>query len=147
MAWWAGDLFIAGGSNCLHATGGSGHVPANGGDIAIVPVTHATVEVVQGAYVILVDPTVHAGYDGPYPNGVAPKISYEGLKSESVCAPYDLGFFCSASFSCARAPEQDALHALVVPVVTGVFVDRPGGLHSSEPMRSMAWSTSPDRPL
>ena len=61
-----------------------------GGTLTIQPITHATLQIMQGNHVILVDPTVFASYDGPYPDGAAPPVNYDGLKPPTVILVTDI---------------------------------------------------------
>jgi L-ascorbate metabolism protein UlaG (beta-lactamase superfamily) len=54
---------------------------ASGGDITIGPIAHATLQIVYGPKVILVDPTTYSGYDGvPQPL----LLDYNGLKAPTL---------------------------------------------------------------
>ena len=55
-------------------------IAATGGDIVITAVAHGTVHIAHGPHVVLVDPTLLGGWDGPHPGNVVPKVSFEGLK-------------------------------------------------------------------
>lgn len=55
-------------------------IAATGGDIVITPIAHGTVHIAHGPHVLLVDPTLVGGWDGPHPGNVVPKVSFEGLK-------------------------------------------------------------------
>jgi L-ascorbate metabolism protein UlaG (beta-lactamase superfamily) len=56
-------------------------VAAVGGDITISPIAHATLQLEQGAHVILVDPTSRAGFDGV---SRPLRVNYEGLKPPTI---------------------------------------------------------------
>jgi L-ascorbate metabolism protein UlaG (beta-lactamase superfamily) len=65
-------------------------VPATGGGILITPIAHGTVHVESGSTVILVDPTVYGGWDGPHQGGVVPQIDYAGLKPPTLILVTDI---------------------------------------------------------
>lgn len=69
---------------------GRDSVSGDDGEIIITPIAHATVHVEYGAQVVLVDPTIHGGWDGPYPGGVAPKLNYDGLDPASLILVTDV---------------------------------------------------------
>jgi L-ascorbate metabolism protein UlaG (beta-lactamase superfamily) len=60
------------------------------GDVTITPIAHATLQLRSGVHVVLIDPTVYGGWDGPYPGGVAPKISYAGLEPPTLILVTDI---------------------------------------------------------
>ena len=59
-------------------------VAANGGDITVTPIAHGTVHVAFGSHVVLVDPTLYGGWEGPHPGNVVPKVNYDGLKTPTL---------------------------------------------------------------
>src|SRR5687767_8982215 len=65
-------------------------VAATGGDIVITPIAHGTVHVQHGSTVIVVDPTIYGGWDGPHPGGVVPQIDYAGLKPPTLILVTDI---------------------------------------------------------
>lgn len=72
-------IFVLAAATTLSAQRPADSIPATGGDITITAIAHGTLHIKFGNHVVLIDPTVYGGWDGPYPGGVAPKISYEGL--------------------------------------------------------------------
>lgn len=68
----------------------SDSVPATGGELTITPIAHGTVHIAHGPHVVLVDPTLYGGWDGPHPGNVAPKINYDGLKPPTVILVTDV---------------------------------------------------------
>ena len=65
-------------------------IPATGGNIVVTPVAHGTVHVQLGSTVVLVDPTVYGGWDGPHPRGTVPQLSYDGLKPPTLILVTDI---------------------------------------------------------
>src|SRR5687767_597148 len=60
------------------------------GDLIITPVAHATVHIASDSKVILVDPTLYGGWDGPHQGGVVPNINYGGLKPPTLILVTDI---------------------------------------------------------
>jgi L-ascorbate metabolism protein UlaG (beta-lactamase superfamily) len=96
-------------------------VAAVGGDITIAPVAHATLQIAQGATVILVDPVANAGFDGV--SGTM-RLNYEGLKPPTLVLVtddhpdhYDRGLLRSLKTSSGAAP------AIVGPVAVAAHID------------------------
>lgn len=80
------------------------------GEIAVEPISHATVQVTQRHHVILVDPTASAGYDGLW---WPLSINYEGLKPPTLIlvTHMDSDHFDSSLIASVRAPST----TVVVP--------------------------------
>ncbi len=62
-------------------------IPAEGGPITVSPITHGTVEIAQGATVILVDPVKRAAYDGA-PGSL--RLNYDGLPAPTLILVTDI---------------------------------------------------------
>lgn len=92
-------------------------IAASGGDITITPIAHGTVHIAQGPHVVLVDPTLFGGWDGPHPGNVAPKISFDGLKPPTLILVTDVH---------GDHLDGDAIAALRGPA-TAVVVPGAGG--------------------
>jgi L-ascorbate metabolism protein UlaG (beta-lactamase superfamily) len=95
----------------------SDSLPAAGGDVVITPIAHGTVHIAHGSAVVLVDPTVYGGWDGPHPGGVAPQMNYEGLKPPTVILVTDI--HGDHYDSDAIGKLRTAATKIVVPAVAG----------------------------
>lgn len=96
-------------------------VAAAGGDITIIPIAHATLQIEQGEQVILVDPTTDAAFDGV--SGTL-RLNYEGLKPPTMVLVthdhpdhYDRGLLRSLRTAAGAAP------AIVGPVVVASHLE------------------------
>jgi L-ascorbate metabolism protein UlaG (beta-lactamase superfamily) len=91
-------------------------LPAPGNDMVIVAIAHATLQIVYGSNVILVDPTTYGGYDGPHPDGV-PRLDYAGLKPPTLVVVTDIhgDHFDEQAIATLRTPGTK----VVVPAISG----------------------------
>jgi L-ascorbate metabolism protein UlaG (beta-lactamase superfamily) len=83
-------ILIVAATTALAARQAADSIPALGGDITITPIAHATLHIKFGDHVLLVDPTVYGGWDGPHPGNVAPKINYAGLDAPTLILVTDV---------------------------------------------------------
>ena len=89
---------------------------ASGGDITITPIAHATLQIVHGPNVILVDPTRYSGYDGVDQPLL---LDYKGLKAPTLILVTD---------DHSDHLDQDAIAAMKTPTTKIVVpVARPQG--------------------